>query len=94
MYRTLGTLAGEGTLDALQRPGSSETFYRACGDTGHHHHLTCRECGRTVEVRLPEVESFAHEIAARHGFTDVDHTLEIAGTCEPCRAASAVSPQL
>jgi Fur family ferric uptake transcriptional regulator len=85
VYRTLGTMAAEGSLDALQHPGNTETLYRACGNTPHHHHVTCRSCGRTVEVTVPELEHFARETAARYGFTDVDHTLEIAGTCEPCR---------
>ncbi|MDR1186925.1 MAG: transcriptional repressor [Bifidobacteriaceae bacterium] len=89
VYRTLGTLAADGDLDSLQHPGSAETLYRACADDGHHHHLTCRECGQAVEVRVPEVEAFAREIAAAHGFEDVEHTLEIAGTCETCRRSFA-----
>jgi Fur family ferric uptake transcriptional regulator len=86
VYRTLGTLAAEGVLDALQRPGGTETLYRACGEIGHHHHLTCRECGRTVEVTLPAVEASAREVARQHGYEAVEHTVEIAGTCRECLA--------
>ncbi|MDR1150896.1 MAG: transcriptional repressor [Bifidobacteriaceae bacterium] len=84
VYRTLGTLAAEGVLDALQRPGGTETLYRACGETGHHHHLTCRYCGQTVEVTVPEIEAFARDVAHRHGFEAVEHTVEITGTCRDC----------
>ena len=31
-----------------------------------------------------EVESWAAEVAARHGFSDVSHTIEIFGTCSEC----------
>jgi Fur family ferric uptake transcriptional regulator len=86
VYRTLGTLASEGQLDALQQPGTSETLYRVCG-AEHHHHLTCRQCGRTVEVQAPEVERLASDIATTHHFTNPEHTLEIAGTCATCQVA-------
>jgi Fur family ferric uptake transcriptional regulator len=84
VYRTLGTLAASGSLDALADPGSGETLYRACGGGEHHHHITCRDCGRTVEVTLPQIEKAARDIARRHGFSDVEHTVEIAGTCQVC----------
>jgi Fur family ferric uptake transcriptional regulator len=32
-----------------------------------------------------EVEAWAAEVAARHGFSDVSHTIEIFGTCSDCR---------
>jgi len=60
-----------------------EARYRQCSD-GHHHHLVCRTCGRTVEVAGPAVESWADRVAAQHGFADVSHTVEIFGTCPDC----------
>ncbi|MGC1208829.1 MAG: transcriptional repressor, partial [Ornithinimicrobium sp.] len=48
---------------------------------GHHHHLVCRVCGRTVEIEGPAVETWAERVAAEHAFVDVAHTLEIFGTC-------------
>ncbi|HQF04002.1 MAG TPA: transcriptional repressor, partial [Phycicoccus sp.] len=48
----------------------------------HHHHLVCRECGRTVEVEGPPAfEAWSDQVSAEHGFRDVTHTLEIFGTC-------------
>ncbi|MGO1568398.1 MAG: Fur family transcriptional regulator, partial [Brachybacterium sp.] len=61
--------------------GDGESLYRQCEDTGHHHHLVCRECGRTVEFLAPKLESSMSAIAHEHGFTDVDHTLEVFGLC-------------
>jgi Fur family ferric uptake transcriptional regulator len=82
VYRTLQSLSEAGELDAL-RNAEGETAYRRCSD-GHHHHLVCRSCGRTVEVSGPAVERWANAVAAEHGFREVSHDLEIFGTCGDC----------
>ncbi len=82
VYRTLQVLADAGEVDVL-RTGDGEVTYRRCSQ-GHHHHLVCRVCGRTVEVDGPAVERWARSVAAEHGFVDVSHTLEIFGTCADC----------
>lgn len=82
VYRTLQALADAGDIDVMRPPGGEQLF-RRCSD-GHHHHLVCRTCGRTVEVAGPAVESWADRVAAQHGFVDVSHTLEIFGTCRDC----------
>ncbi|HET8600486.1 MAG TPA: Fur family transcriptional regulator [Segeticoccus sp.] len=82
VYRTLQALAAEGDLDVL-RTEDGQAIYRRCS-TGHHHHLVCRSCGRTVEVEGPTVERWTDAVAAEHGFSDVEHTLEITGTCGDC----------
>ena len=82
VYRTLQALADYGEIDVLRTP-DGESVYRQCS-TGHHHHLVCRTCGRTVEIEGPAVESWADKTAAQHGFAEVEHTLEIFGTCTAC----------
>ena len=83
VYRTLQAMADDGEVDVMRPPGG-EHLYRRCSQ-GHHHHLVCRSCGRTVEVLGPAVESWAERVAAERGYTDVSHTLEIFGTCASCR---------
>ncbi|EEP71175.1 transcriptional repressor [Micromonospora sp. KC207] len=82
VYRTLQGLADAGEIDVMRPPGG-EHLYRRCSE-GHHHHLVCRVCGRTVEVAGPTVETWAERVAAQHGYADVSHTLEIFGTCPAC----------
>jgi Fur family ferric uptake transcriptional regulator len=82
VYRTLQGLADSGEIDVMRPPGG-EHLYRRCSE-GHHHHLVCRVCGRTVEVAGPAVESWAERVAAQHRYSDVSHTLEIFGTCPTC----------
>ncbi|HRW18095.1 MAG TPA: Fur family transcriptional regulator [Dermatophilaceae bacterium] len=82
VYRALTTLAADGAVDSL-RTDDGQSVYRQCS-SGHHHHLVCRVCGRTVEVDGPAVETWAERVSAQHGYRDVRHTLEIVGTCPTC----------
>ena len=70
VYRHLQALSEQGSIDAI-RDASGETLYRQCGTSVHHHHLTCRNCGRSVEVEGRAVEQWAEKVAAEAGFTDV-----------------------
>jgi Fur family ferric uptake transcriptional regulator len=88
VYRHLKRLAELGEVDVVVRP-DGEASYRRCGPgqgghdaDGHHHHLVCRVCGRSVEVEGPEVERWAASVALDAGFTEVTHTVEIFGRCD------------
>jgi Fur family ferric uptake transcriptional regulator len=85
VYRALQALVDDGQLDVL-RSTDGEAAYRRCSPS-HHHHLVCRSCGRTVEVADPPVERWAARIAAEHGFVDVQHDVEVFGTCAACAAS-------
>jgi Fur family transcriptional regulator, ferric uptake regulator len=82
VYRTLAAMADADEVDVL-RNADGEAVYRRCS-TGHHHHLVCRTCGRTVEVDGPAVERWASRVADENGFVDISHTLEVFGTCSSC----------
>ena len=86
VYRHLQALADAGAVDVLRTP-DGESIYRLCGAGGHHHHLVCRSCGRTVEIEGREVERWTRKVAEAEGFTDVDHTVEVYGTCAGCAHA-------
>ena len=83
VYRALADLADTGEADSLQSK-DGEIVYRAC-TTGHHHHLICRVCGKTVEIEADRVERWADEVAGEHGFTHPSHTIDIFGTCSACQ---------
>ena len=89
VYRTLQQLADGNEVDVLRRD-DGESVYRRCS-TGHHHHLVCRRCGRTVEVEGPTVERWARSIASKHGFVEVGHMIEVFGTCADCAQSSEPS---
>ena len=82
VYRTLQAMVDAKEVDAV-RTDSGEVLYRKCG-TQHHHHLTCRDCGLTIELSGPVVEEWSREVANEHGFTDVTHVVELFGICSQC----------
>lgn len=87
-YRILQSMSELGELDVL-RSDDGEAIYRRCAAEHHHHHLVCRRCGAAVELEAPAVEEWAGRTAAAHGFTEVDHTVEITGLCAVCAAGRA-----
>lgn len=84
VYRALAALAAAGEVDVQVNP-EGESLFRMCGSDNHHHHLTCRECGRAVEISGDEVEQWAKRVGRNHGFTAVEHTVELTGICRDCR---------
>ena len=83
VYRHLQVLSEDGRVDTI-RDANGETLCRRCRTSAHHHHLTCRSCGRSVEVEGKAVEHWAEQVAAEAGFTEVGHTVELFGTCPDC----------
>ena len=88
VYRTLQSMVDAGTVDVL-RTDDGESVYRRCPTADHHHHLVCRQCGLTVEIEGREVERWSQRIAAEQGFVNVDHTVEVFGTCASCASAAS-----
>ena len=88
VYRAVQALSEHGDVDVL-RTQDGESVYRRCEQRSHHHHLVCRDCGRTVEIEAAQAESWAAQVGAAHGFDDVEHIIELVGTCAGCRAAAA-----
>jgi Fur family ferric uptake transcriptional regulator len=87
VYRTLQQLASDGEVDVL-RTADGEAVYRRCS-SGHHHHLICRHCRRTVEVDSLAVERWTRRIGEENGFADVEHVIEVFGTCSTCAATQS-----
>ncbi|MCU1529395.1 MAG: transcriptional repressor [Frondihabitans sp.] len=86
VYRALSSLETEGEADSLQQDG--ESLYRACTPGTHHHHLICRNCGKTVEISADPVEAWAQKVAADNGFTEAHHVVDVFGYCAECTALS------
>ncbi|MFF7079755.1 Fur family transcriptional regulator [Streptomyces lavendulae] len=89
VYRTLAALAAAGRADTV-RDTNGERLFRYRPDADHLHHLICRQCGIGVPVDSDLVEAWADRIARTSGFGDVQHTVELAGTCATCLAVTSV----
>ncbi len=82
VYRTMTSMVKTGEVDVMLRE-DGEALYRLCS-AAHHHHLVCRICGTTVEIQADFVEAWAKDISTAHNFSNIDHTVEIIGTCRDC----------
>jgi Fur family ferric uptake transcriptional regulator len=84
VYRTIALFERTGIVQRLQigwkyKLELSDAFHR------HHHHLTCRRCGRTLP--LPEDEALEKRLkslADSQNFIMQGHQLEIHGLCKNC----------
>jgi Fur family ferric uptake transcriptional regulator len=85
VYRVLRSLVDSGQVE-LTFDDQGQAKYCARGET-HHHHATCRQCGRTTEFDDPDVERWAGAYAERLGFVEVRHVIEISGVCASCASS-------
>lgn len=84
VYRTLKLLTECG-LAAERRFGNESRVYETAGDTAHHDHLICTECGHVLEFENDEIERLQEKVARSFGFTLVRHKLELYGMCPRAR---------
>jgi Fur family transcriptional regulator, ferric uptake regulator len=87
VYRHLQRLSDSGLVDVI-KGNDDQLVYRRCGSARHHHHLVCRSCRRSDELESTEVEQWAAAQASGHGYSDVEHTVEIFGVCPDCRTSA------
>jgi len=86
VFRAVEMLAGQGILHRIEFADGSHV-YRACGD-GHHHHLTCVQCHRVVDVDVCLEARSLEQIGVQNDFVIEGHTLTLYGLCPDCRKES------
>ena len=83
VYRALHELERAELVDVVRNDVSGR-YYRQRPATGHCHYLICRCCGLSRPVDTEVVERWADRLAEDSGFTQIEHTLELAGVCADC----------
>ena len=84
VYRNIETLEKIGIIKKISvgwryKLELSEEFH------GHHHHLTCIDCGSAVvPTNNQKLERLIEEIAKNANFKATDHQFEIRGYCKDC----------
>lgn len=73
VYRVLTQFESAGLVERHNFDGGHSVFELARGD--HHDHMVNVEDGTVVEFTNEEIERLQHEIAEKHGFELVDHSL-------------------
>ncbi len=84
VYRNLETFE---EIGAVTRVYSGWRYKLELSDMfrGHHHHMTCRNCGDVISFdEQPSLLAELHKIEQKHGFTMQSHSLELEGLCSNC----------
>jgi Fe2+ or Zn2+ uptake regulation protein len=84
VFRTMEQLE---VLRLVQRVnlGRATSHFELLDPRSHHDHLVCVQCGRVVPlVEECPVAKLERDLARRHGFTEIRHSLEFFGKCPEC----------
>jgi len=73
VYRVLTQFEGTGLVTRHNFEGGHSVFELDDGE--HHDHMVCVETGDVVEFMSEEIERLQHEIAEKHGYELLDHSL-------------------
>ena len=85
VYDALGLLAEKGILRRIQPAGSPTRFEDRVGD--NHHHLICRNCGKTVDVDCAVGDTPCLTAADASGYRIDEAEVIYWGVCPQCLKA-------
>ena len=82
VYDVLNVCAAVGLLRRIELPGSPAKFERRVGD--NHHHLVCRDCGRTEDVDCVVGARPCLTPGNEHGYQIDEAEVVFWGRCPEC----------
>ncbi len=59
--------------------------------SSHHHHFTCINCGKTINLSSDRLESDLHQLEKSNNFKLVHHSVELSGFCNGCKEGSTLA---
>jgi Fur family transcriptional regulator, ferric uptake regulator len=84
IFRLIEKLEELEVLERINFADGSHCF-RICSCEGHHHHLTCTECRRIIELDYCIPEEQISAIQKQANFEIDGHSLTFFGRCEDCQ---------
>lgn len=73
VYRVLTQFEQAGLITRHNFEGGHSVFELDDGD--HHDHMVCVETGEVIEFTNDRIEELQHEMAEKHGYELIDHSL-------------------
>ena len=73
VYRVLTQFEGAGLVERHNFEDGHSVF--EISRDGHHDHMVCTDTGDIIEFVDPDIERLQREIAERHGYELIDHSL-------------------
>lgn len=86
VFRNLDLLTELEALERLDLPSGDHAYVR-CAPEQHHHHVVCRECGKSAEIEDAGLQSVVRQIERRSGYRIDAHRLELFGLCPEHKVA-------
>lgn len=83
VYRSLTSLRSVGLVLSLNKGG--QRFYEWRREDIHHGHLTCIECGKTIEFYQDYLDDVGRQICARMGYEFDRIEFIVRSQCQDCR---------
>lgn len=83
IYRTIELFLQLGIVRAVPL-GWKQLYELTSPFKAHHHHLSCTNCGRLIDVHSQKFEQLVATVSKEYSFTPQDHTFEIKGLCSDC----------
>jgi Fe2+ or Zn2+ uptake regulation protein len=89
VYRNLADLEQAGVVTRVATEEDHGRYELSEELLGHHHHVLCSRCGRTLDVTLPDdlesaLGAALDRVGRASGFASVSHRLDLIGICEDC----------
>ena len=73
VYRVLTQFEAAGLVERHNFDGGHSVFELERGD--HHDHMVCSETGQVIEFHSDEIEQLQEDIAHKHGYEIIGHSL-------------------
>lgn len=83
IYRNLSILVDENILTKIV--GIDNFSYFQLNSHNHKHHLTCKECKKTIPLENCPIHKLEDEIEKSSGFIITNHIFEFVGICPDCQ---------
>ena len=84
IYRSIDALYKAGIVRRVAN-GFQSMYELSEAFKPHHHHATCNQCGKLVDIHNDQIESLMDQLAREAGIEPTDHHFEIHGYCKECR---------
>lgn len=85
IYRTLDLLEGAGCIYKSELE-DQPVYHHA--EEGHHHHLVCSECGKTIDCNDDLFAQMEQSLGEKYGFRVNFKHVVMSGICEECESKS------
>jgi Fur family ferric uptake transcriptional regulator len=86
IYRTLELLEEEG---CVYKSAMDNQFIYHHAEEGHHHHLVCRKCGKTIDCDEDLFVSIERSLKEKYGFRVNFKHVVVDGLCEACSSKTS-----